>query len=97
MTELGKLYVMQQRTTFWVKSQDEADMDMCVTYNPGDICMLLSVEVDNGPWHKPGEPDELRLTCLGNDGTVFCSWQDGTYRASMPWLRPHAVPLEEVT
>lgn len=97
MTELGKLYVMQHRTTFWAMSQNEAYMDTSVTYNPGDICMLLSVEVDNGPWHKPGEPDELRLTCLGCDGTVFCSWQDGIYGDASPLLRAHAVLLEEAT
>lgn len=87
MTELGKLYVIQHRTTFWVKSQDEADMDS-VDYNPGDIFVLLSVEVDNGPWH------ELRLTCLGNDGTVLCSWQDD---GSGPPLHEYTTPVEEAT
>lgn len=94
MAELGKLYVIQHRTTFLVKSQDEADMDASVTYNPGDIFVLLSVEADNGPWHKPGEPDELRLTCLGNDGTVFCSWQDD---GSGPPLHEYTTPVEEAT
>ena len=95
MTELGKLYVLQRDASFFVDIRNENEIEYASAfYNAGDTCMLLSVEVDNGPWHKPGEPDELCLTCLGYDGTVFCTWQDAG--AGQP-LYSYAVPLEEAT